>query len=842
MIMVLTMLASVMGAGDYGTSTRRRGLRNNHRGGSRGGRPGSIDHDFEHNRHKKQSCKRFRKKCERSGLGGHKKHFKCDGECDTEQCCEPVTTTAAPTTAAPTTAAPTTASPTTPAPATAVPTTAGPTTASPTTPAPTTAAPSTATPTTAEPTTPAPTTPAPTTPAPTTPAPTTPTLTTAAPTTAAPSETYPFQFTGSTRLDVGTDVTILGCSDSWIYVEASGSPTIQKDELLLVLNAQDGVKYSDSLVDSCRCFPLMRKVVEVEASQEHNGINCSGSSCWILSSELLTPLDTISESNINDLGLTSVQSESWESFVGQACLPISDNNGRKLLGGCKSKWEDGSTCPFNYCPSDKCYFCSDRGEGGCDNGCGPESFPGIATSLVAYLTGYGDACCNHDYCWLATQQQDECNDRFLKDALTSCGIFRLVNNFISCNILSYVLYGLIRVAGQDPYDIAVKEQEEWEKTCQYTTKWQDATSENDIIRSVVLDADNSIVLSGYTDVNSLERDTASIALSPIDYSEQWRWQGGSSDSTITTSVLVNGILVLGGYTDSNPFAPNPLYGGATQMIAAGLNSQSGREIWRIQLGPVKNGFGADNAFIISSVVLDNGDVMMSGINYPDGGTSYAVFFKVDPGNGSIVEGPGRISSSKTNLVNARSLLDDMNGNVIISGFTSDGNMFSGLYSQDNMVGSWEWYGLPGFAGVINDSVLAGNMLVIAGVDNGSSNFVVAGLDPSTGEHKWAWNDSNNVGGSMNSVVWTGSAVVISGCSSNNFANVNLGEEDFVYVSIHPETGTEISRWQGGTAGKDCITGSKYIGNGQVVFGGYSYGDFSGVSRGGADFVSFITSF
>ena len=846
MMMILTMLAPVMGAGDDATSTRRRGLHNNRRGGTRGGRPGYIDHGFEHNGHKKQSCERFRKKCKKSGLGCHKKYFRCDGECDTEQCCKPVTTTASPATPAPTTAAPTTAGtttdgPTTPAPTTAAPTTPGPTTPAPTTPGPTTPAPATPSPTTPAPATPVPTISAPTTPAPTTPAPATDAPTTAAPNTAAPTETYPLQFSGSTRLEFGTDVTILGCSDSWIYVESTGSPTIQKDELLLILNAQEGVIYSDTLIDSCECFPLMRKVVAIEASQEHNGINCPGSSCWILSSEPLTPLDSISESNINELGLTSVQSESWESFLGQVCLPNNDNNGRKLLGACKNNWENGSTCPFNYCPSDKCYFCSDRGEGGCDNGCGPESFPGIATSLVAYLTGYDDACCNHDYCWLATEEQVKCNDRFLEDTLNSCSIFRIVNNFVSCNILSYALYWLIRLGGNDAYDIAVNDQQEWEKTCQYTTKWQDGTARNDIVRSVV-DADSSIVLSGYTDVSSLERDTASIALSPIDYSELWRWQAGSSDSTITTSVLAGSIVVLGGYTDANPFAPNPLYGGATQMIAVGLSSQSGQEIWRIQLGPVKNGFGADNAFIIASVVLDNGDVMMSGINFPDVGDSYAVFFKVKPADGSIVEGPGRISSSNNNLVNARSLLNDRNGNVIISGFTRDGNMFSGLYSQDNMVGGWEWYGLVGFAGVINASILAGNVLVIAGVDDGSSNFVVAGLDPSTGEPKWAWNDSNTVGGSMNSIVWTGSAVVISGCSSDDFANANLGEEDFVYVSLDTETGAEISRWQGGTSGEDCITGSKYIGSGQVVFSGYSYGDFSGTSRGGADFISFITSF
>ncbi|CAM9614969.1 unnamed protein product [Ectocarpus sp. 6 AP-2014] len=78
-------------------------------------------------------------------------------------------------------------------------------------------------------------------------------------------------------------------------------------------------------------FPLMRKIVGIEASQEHSGISCSGSSCWILTSELLTPLDTVSGTDVDDLGLTELQDVPWESLAGSICVP-SEISGRKLLG------------------------------------------------------------------------------------------------------------------------------------------------------------------------------------------------------------------------------------------------------------------------------------------------------------------------------------------------------------------------------------------------------------------------------------------------------------------------------------------------------------------------------
>lgn len=280
------------------------------------------------------------------------------------------------------------------------------------------------------------------------------------------------EFVSDVRLEFGDDVTILGCSESWIFVESPSSPTIQADELLLIMNVQEGVSYSDALVDSCECFPLLRKIVGVEASQEYEGISCSGSNCWVLTSELLTPLGTISSMDVDDLVLTDFQDVPWESFIGDICAP-SETNGRKLLGECKGSWEPGSdgSCPYNSCPADNCYYCSNDGSGGCDNGCGPASFPGAVTEFIADVTPFGNGCCNHDHCWVATGQKDLCDKAFLRDNLEGCqntlGIFALISPgaYASCNIVGIAFYLIVANFGDTPFSEAVSDQEAWEEVC-----------------------------------------------------------------------------------------------------------------------------------------------------------------------------------------------------------------------------------------------------------------------------------------------------------------------------------------------------------------------------------------
>lgn len=274
------------------------------------------------------------------------------------------------------------------------------------------------------------------------------------------------------RMEVGDDITILGCSDSWIYVESPSSPTIQPDELLLIMNGQEGVSYSDALVDSCECFPLMRKIVGIEASQEHSGISCSGSSCWILTSELLTPLGTVSGTDVDDLGLTDLQDVPWESLVGSICVP-SETNGRKLLGECSDAWE-GPPCPYNDCPDGKCYECSSN-PSGCDNGCGPAKWPSAATRLIAELTPFGNGCCNHDYCWSAKPEDKVgCDLAFWEDNLAGClstfGLLAIVERrpLAACYVVGTAFYLAVARFGDEAHAEAVDKQEEWEETCQAT--------------------------------------------------------------------------------------------------------------------------------------------------------------------------------------------------------------------------------------------------------------------------------------------------------------------------------------------------------------------------------------
>ena len=323
-------------------------------------------------------------------------------------------------------------------------------------------------PTSLDPTTLAPATPPPTTLAPTTPAPTT-------------SDSV-LEFVSDVRLEVGDDITILGCSESWIYVESPSSPTIEADELLLITNVHAGVSYSDNFADSCECFPLMRRIVGIEASPEHDGISCSGSKCWILTSELLSPLDTISATDVDGLGLSDVQYVPWESFLGKVCVPSeTETSGRKLLGECSGRWEgksDGSgggSCPHNDCLYDRCYECSERG---CDNGCGPDTFPGIVTEFLAVSTEFGDACCNHDYCYVATAEKGVCDSAFLYDALAGCRRIRsvlLFDGFASCNLVAFGLFAAVVGFGDTAFAKAVATEKKWKETCRCVEpeKWDE---------------------------------------------------------------------------------------------------------------------------------------------------------------------------------------------------------------------------------------------------------------------------------------------------------------------------------------------------------------------------------
>lgn len=216
----------------------------------------------------------------------------------------------------------------------------------------------------------------------------------------------------------------------------------------------------------------MRKIVGIEASQEHSGISCSGSSCWILTSELLTPLGTVSGTDVDDLGLIDVQDVAWESLVGDICVP-SEINGRKLLGECRGAWE-GPPCPYNDCPDGKCYECSSNPTG-CDNGCGPAKWPSAATKYIAELTPFGNGCCNHDYCWSAKlDDKAGCDLAFWVDNLAGClstfgPLARVFSKaFAACNIVGTAFYLAVARGGDEAHAEAVKEQEDWEKTCQAT--------------------------------------------------------------------------------------------------------------------------------------------------------------------------------------------------------------------------------------------------------------------------------------------------------------------------------------------------------------------------------------
>lgn len=156
---------------------------------------------------------------------------------------------------------------------------------------------------------------------------------------------------GEPKLDFGINATVLGCSSTWIMISSdetvhpsfSGDPT----EILMILpersSLTDGVvetRFSPTLLSGCECFPLLRRISLVQdvSSNGYEDTPCNSSRCWLLESTAISPEDTFVGTDLESLGLISIQHREWETILSNIC-PIGKTTGRKAQSnGCKDKW------------------------------------------------------------------------------------------------------------------------------------------------------------------------------------------------------------------------------------------------------------------------------------------------------------------------------------------------------------------------------------------------------------------------------------------------------------------------------------------------------------------------
>ena len=121
---------------------------------------------------------------------------------------------------------------------------------------------------------------------------------------------------------------------------------------------------------------------------------------------------------------------------------------------------------------------------------------------------------------------------------------------------------------------------------------------------------------------------------------------------------------------------------------------------------------------------------------------------------------------------------------------------------------------------------------------GSNDCMAVSIDPSTGVESWRWQGGTSVDDQIWASTMVGSTLVLVGRTLGDFdGNGNYGGFDAIAVGIDPSTGDELWRWQDGTSSSDIMNSVLTLDSNTFVLSGYTRGDFDGNgNKGGNDFL------
>jgi hypothetical protein len=214
------------------------------------------------------------------------------------------------------------------------------------------------------------------------------------------------------------DLEIVSCAASSVEVRGSQSTTLTSGSVLVYMQDGSGITCSP-------CSPLFRKVSSVSSSGNGTTIlsttfatvgemlgNVSGSA---IANDPLEPMADCSHSTGNAGALRNSGDQA----------PVEDAR----LGECQTSWlvtnPDGR-CTYTNCivgitgDASKCFKCPSSPVNECDDGCGPASISLLNSDGNFGAFNFGNACCNHDYCWSSTQGKDTCDTEFYADMQAQC--------------------------------------------------------------------------------------------------------------------------------------------------------------------------------------------------------------------------------------------------------------------------------------------------------------------------------------------------------------------------------------------------------------------------------------
>ncbi len=373
------------------------------------------------------------------------------------------------------------------------------------------------------------------------------------------------------------------------------------------------------------------------------------------------------------------------------------------------------------------------------------------------------------------------------------------------------------------------------------------TSGNDYSRSVATDSNGNVYITGDTTgslggVNQGGTD-GWLAKYNTAGTLQWKTQLGTSGNDYSRSVAIdsNGNVYITGDTNGSLAGVNQ--GGYDAWVAK--YDSSGNQQWKTQLG------SSSDDFSYGVTTDSNGNVYITGSTTGSlgganqGGTDAWVAKYNSVGN---QQWKTQLGSSGNDI--SRSIAIDSNGNVYISGDTdgSLGGVNQGAtdawVAKYTNSGSLQWDKPLGTSGFDASNSVAtdsnGNVYItgythgsLGGVNQGGYDAWVAKYD-SSGAQLWQSQlgtpvDENSSGIAIDS----NGNVYISGSTYGSLGGANQGGED-AWAAKYNSVGTQLWETQLGSSGNDYSSGVAIDSNGNVYVSGYTDGSFGGPNQGAAD--------
>ncbi|CAM9650991.1 unnamed protein product [Choristocarpus tenellus] len=283
------------------------------------------------------------------------------------------------------------------------------------------------------------------------------------------------------------------------------------------------------------------------------------------------------------------------------------------------------------------------------------------------------------------------------------------------------------------------------------------------------------------------------------------------------------------------------------VLAIGpLPALSVKEIWRWQRGTSAQD-------VVRAAAVDSaGDLFLTG--YSIGNSSNFVAFKV---NGSTGQTIWEWQDETTGNDRLQAAAVDSAGNLLAGGWTESDWLGANLGLKDfvsvkldgetgEILWTYQW-GTTGLDTIESAAVDPLDNVIFGGYTNGNLSGIVKGeydivatkLDGATGEEIWRWQNGTTAADILYATAVDSAGDIFLGANSyGNFSGISEGDADFVVFKLDGSTGLELWRWQNGTTGFDRIVDASVDFADNIILGGYYDEYLDGINTGKHDMAVF----